>query len=443
MRTRLNIFLLLLLLIPISVSATGLGEIKLKSALGEPLSAEIEVIENPSEALSALTARIASPEEYAAMGLPDTYLSAGLHIQVVQHADNVRVLKLSSDHPVNEPFLELLIHAESSTVNVSRQFTLLVDPPASSFGEETDAPSKAENKPNVENKPKALARNTEMTEEESVPEYVPRKSRKSSRNQAKKAPVVTHVTDELAANVDVEAESYTTQSGDVFGKIAQRYQPEGIRLKRVMAVFFAANPDAFIDGDMNQLKVGQTLLIPTQESMGGTSKEAKEPGKPALAAIKEQNTTPKPDANPKFVLKISPGDTEPNSSNVTDKPAIDPSTTTSVVNSAPANNGNDAASKPDQAQSADPNAAPVNSQQLSPADVLPIAPPAPPAQAVAKKPMLAQSVVDNSSFIDSLMANLPWIAFGMAISLLSILVVYVLNKRRLAAMQELQQSIFK
>jgi pilus assembly protein FimV len=355
----------------------------------------------------------------------------------VQHADNVRVLKLSSDHPVNEPFLELLIHAESSTVNVSRQFTLLVDPPASSLGEETDAPSKAENKP------KALARNTEMTEEESVPEYVPRKSRKSSRNQAKKAPVVTHVTDELAANVDVEAESYTTQSGDVFGKIAQRYQPEGIRLKRVMAVFFAANPDAFIDGDMNRLKVGQTLLIPTQESMGVISKEAKELGKPALAAIKEQNTTPKPDANPKFVLKISPGDTEPNSSNITDKPAIDPSTTTSVVNSAPANNGNNAASKPDQAQSADLNAAPVNSQQLSPADVLPIAPPAPPAQAVAKKPMLAQSVVDNSSFIDSLMANLPWIAFGMAISLLSILVVYVLNKRRLAAMQKLQQSIFK
>jgi len=453
MLTRLKLFFVLLLLIPISVSAAGLGRIKVKSALGEPLSAEIELIESSSEESASLNAHIANAQDYAASGLPDAYIPPGIKVQVVRRIDNSRILQISSDRPINEPFLELLIKAETSTTNVLRQYTLLLDPPASRFSDD-DA------KPATEAKPKAASRNAVATDlalsDEPVPEYVPRKSRKSSRHKAKKSQdtAVTYDANKVSPAPELTADSYTTQSGDVFGKVAQRYQPEGVSLKKVMAAFYAANPDAFVNGDMNQLKAGQTLRIPTQEAMSGKPASPKEPAAPAPIKTKEQNmAVAKPDAPPKFVLKISPGDIDSDAQARADHP------------DAPVNNSPAASSAPGSSISGstapvDPSAPATNPQAPATPDATTVNPDAPVAETPpvaeapppaaspatppqAEKPLLVQSTVDNKSFLDNLLANLQWIAIGMVIPMLVWLAVFILNKRRLKAMRELQQSIFE
>ncbi|MGZ8252346.1 MAG: type IV pilus assembly protein FimV, partial [Methylophilaceae bacterium] len=74
MLTKIKIFLVLSLLIPVSVSGAGLGRIAVKSGLGEPLSAEIELIESPSEEVASLAAHIGSAQDYASSGLSDAYI---------------------------------------------------------------------------------------------------------------------------------------------------------------------------------------------------------------------------------------------------------------------------------------------------------------------------------------------------------------------------------
>ena len=445
MLNRLKLFLVLLLVIPVSVSGAGLGRIKVKSALGEPLSAEIELIESSSDETSSLTAHIANAADYAASGLPDAYIPSGIKVQVVRHADNSRVLQVSSDRPINEPFLELLIKAETPTTNVLRQYTLLLDPPASRFSDEDTKVADAKPKTTLRN---AVAPDAAMSDEP-VPEYVPRKSRKS-HHKAKKlqdtAPAYEANKTSPAPQPELSADSYTTQSGDVFGKVAQRYQPEGVSLKKVMAAFYAANPDAFVAGDMNQLKAGQTLRIPTQEAMSGKATPLKEPASPPAVKTKNQNTTvAKPEAEPKFVLKISPGDTDSDAQARADHPdtpvnntagtQASGSATAPVDPNAPAN---PAATTPDAAANLD---API-AETPSVTEEAPVVPPAV-TQPAAPKPLLVQSTVDNKSFIENLIANLQWIAIGMVLPLLIWLGVFLLNKRRLKAMRELQQSIFE
>lgn len=59
------------------------------------------------------------------------------------------------------------------------------------------------------------------------------------------------------------AQHYVVQPGDVFGKVAQKYQPPGLSLKKVMALIYAGNKKAFINGDPKRLIVGAKLIIPS------------------------------------------------------------------------------------------------------------------------------------------------------------------------------------
>jgi FimV-like protein len=58
-------------------------------------------------------------------------------------------------------------------------------------------------------------------------------------------------------------EVYIVQPGDVFGKVAQKYQPAGVSLKQVMRAIYAKNKNVFVNGDQKRLIVGAKLAIPS------------------------------------------------------------------------------------------------------------------------------------------------------------------------------------
>src|SRR5215470_9668267 len=55
---------------------------------------------------------------------------------------------------------------------------------------------------------------------------------------------------------------YTVQPGDTLGKIAQATLHQGVTVPQMSVAIFRANESAFLDGNMNHLKVGRTLKIP-------------------------------------------------------------------------------------------------------------------------------------------------------------------------------------
>ena len=65
-------------------------------------------------------------------------------------------------------------------------------------------------------------------------------------------------------------QTYVVAPGDIFGKVCQKYQPEGVSLKRVMAAFYDLNKSAFKNGDQTKLIVGSTLIVPSAQALGAT-----------------------------------------------------------------------------------------------------------------------------------------------------------------------------
>ena len=106
--------------------AAGLGELRLESELGRPLKAEIEIVSVQSGE-EGFSARLA-PSLYQAGVEVDPALS-GVQFTVVQRGAR-SVLRLSTHQPVNRPYLELPVELRSSTGRVTRQYTVLLNPPS-------------------------------------------------------------------------------------------------------------------------------------------------------------------------------------------------------------------------------------------------------------------------------------------------------------------------
>lgn len=105
--------------------AAGLGELRLLSSLGQPLNAEIDIVSvRPGE--QNFSARLA-PSVYEA-GVPVDPALSGIRFTVVRRGAR-SVLRLSTRQAVNGPYLELPVELRSSATRLTRQYTLLLDPP--------------------------------------------------------------------------------------------------------------------------------------------------------------------------------------------------------------------------------------------------------------------------------------------------------------------------
>lgn len=357
----------MLLLLPMLASAAGIGKINVKSALGEPLKAEVEVFVSDSNELDLAVARLGSMQDYADAGIADAYVS-GVNANIIKKSNGRYAIELQSNQAVNEPYLELLVKLDTKTSNLMRQYTVLLDPPMSALNDEpsqetrvssgtiaTKASIKKSKRSDATRDDKVVSP-TDSGQNDTAALVSPsvEATRQISTPKTHQAPT---------GRVNASDETYVAQAGDVFGKIAQRYQPEGVPLVKVMAAFYALNKSAFIAGDVQRLKAGSVIRIPDQESLNGTGrlkaaqpvakqeqvslpaasqdparevthppiKEYKQESKPA-ADLAKAEPTPQTDKNvsenptkgdTNYVLKVSPGDTSVSTSRPAPPPMTD------------------------------------------------------------------------------------------------------------------------
>jgi pilus assembly protein FimV len=65
-----------------------------------------------------------------------------------------------------------------------------------------------------------------------------------------------------------EGKQVTVQNGDTAGKIAAAVKPPSVSLDQMLVALLSANPEAFIGGNVNRLKSGVVLDIPSVEQAG-------------------------------------------------------------------------------------------------------------------------------------------------------------------------------
>ena len=234
--------------------ALALGRMVVLSHLGEPLRAEIEIAEINAAEASSLSVRTATPAAFKAAGLEYSPALGNLQIVPSRSSDGRSILKVTGSRPVNDPFLEVLLDANWSSGRLSRNYTLLLDPPASGVGA---ASVQAQVAPQIgalsPRAPSTLAPSAPVA---STGQRITPEQRAAAIASARQSRAPSPFAAPAATGQVV------VRPGDTAGRIAASRKPANVSLDQMLVALLQANPDAFVAGNVNRIRAGAVLDIP-------------------------------------------------------------------------------------------------------------------------------------------------------------------------------------
>jgi len=238
--------------------ALGLGRVIVQSALGEPLRAEIEIVEISADEAASLQASVASADAFRAAGLEYTAAVTNVRISLQKRTDGRSYLRLSSDRPVSEPFVDLILEARWASGRIVRDYTMLFDPP----NLRATAPAMvAPTAPSVSRPPPPPVATLPAPAAAPAPSAAPAPV---SPPPSRPAPVAQAPTPAAPAEraPTTDGQKIVVKPGDTAGKIAAQAKPASVSLDQMLVALLRSNPDAFAGGNVNRLKAGAVLDVP-------------------------------------------------------------------------------------------------------------------------------------------------------------------------------------
>ena len=233
-------------------NALGLGEMRLDSSLNQPLSATIQLQDASGLAASDIIVSLAQPDAFEKAGIDRPFFLTDLRFIPMFKNDRL-FIRVESTLPVREPYLNFLVELRRPGGSILREYTVLLDPPlyepqrgtfaapaAALTQPRASRPDAAPSIPRQADQTRAAASTSSRTQLQSLPDLQPQEG----------------------------AEQYTTQAGDSLWDIAVNQRPDrSVPIRVSMSAIHALNPDAFIDGDIDRLRRGHTLTLPTRAQL--------------------------------------------------------------------------------------------------------------------------------------------------------------------------------
>lgn len=229
--------------------ALGLGEIELQSYLNEPMDAEIVLPQSQGIDPGDVFVNIAPERAYQRLGLQRSQFLGKLRFDVTTRANGSLVVNVSSREPLREPYLNFLLELTWPNGRLMREYAVLVDPPVyaedSGVSESVRASSSA---PAAESQSASSARSAE-----------------SARRQARV---------DQSRSSGYQSDTFgATGPSDTLWTIASSVRPDNsLSMQQVMLALQDLNPDAFIGNNINRLKRGQVLRVPTADQIRSRSR---------------------------------------------------------------------------------------------------------------------------------------------------------------------------
>ena len=234
------------------IDAAGLGGINVLSQLGQPFSAEIDLVNVSKEESATLATRLAPPDAYRAANLQFNPVLSGMRLSIERRSDGRPFIRATSARPVSEPFIDMLVELTWQGGRIVREYSALLDPP----GMET--PAAAITAPVVAAplaKPAPAAKPPVAVE---TPAPAP---------AARATPAPAAAAPASAPSRPIGGSEYAVKQGDTLGQIAAGLKPDGISLDQMMIGLLRANPDAFINNNINLVKTGKILRAPERDQL--------------------------------------------------------------------------------------------------------------------------------------------------------------------------------
>jgi pilus assembly protein FimV len=243
----------------LNAHAVGMGEIAVRSKLNQPLRAEVPMIQLGSADIDQ--ARIIfRPVDDIAVGSTNSSIVSKLSGRFVAQGGGQYQLQIRSSESIREPVVTFYIEVVLPSSHTRREFTVLLDPQVTAIPDAADAA------------PDLQARTVDFEAmEQSIAALSAPPGAKRDRSLRAEPPLAG--TQAVAAPVErVPARKTGTLAGDTYGPvmpnetlwaIARRVRPNrSMTMQEVMARLLEANPDAFVNRDIDRLRVGVSLHIP-------------------------------------------------------------------------------------------------------------------------------------------------------------------------------------
>jgi FimV-like protein len=226
-----------------SAQALTLSRPVVQSKQGEALRVEIDVSEITIAEQIELQATIASPEVYKAAKVEVPMLNGqplDVQVQLLRRDHGWPYLKITSKQPINTNFLDLLIDLRWANGRLLRDVSLSID----------DVNAK---KPTAPLMPGFTGSRKDASEMPSLYD----KNRKAKSTSA-----------------TVEADGkIKVKRGDTASELTANKTPDGVSLEQMLVALLRSNPDAFVESNVNRMKEGALLTLPTEQEAKSISRD--------------------------------------------------------------------------------------------------------------------------------------------------------------------------
>jgi pilus assembly protein FimV len=241
-------------LVSFDAQALSLGAIRVLSSLGEPLRAEVNLIDLTEAQARSLRPSLGKSDAYESMGLDYNPDLETMQFNLQRSPDGRAVLQLNNSRPVTSVFVDIVLEVSWAAGKVTRNFTLLLTPP------QTDSATAAA----VPVTP-VLPLATAATPATAAPPAEPATAASAPSHPLVDKPAVPTVA------APASKKSVRVVRGDTAGQLAMQNLPVQVSLDQMLLAVLRSNPNAFVAGNVNRLKTGAVLSMPTAADATGVA----------------------------------------------------------------------------------------------------------------------------------------------------------------------------
>lgn len=259
-------------------SALSLGRLSVQSALGETLKADIDVTSLTPDEAANLRVKVAPPDAYRIAGVDYNPVLPSTSVTLQRRADGTPFLRITSDRPVQEPFVDVILELSWSSGRLLREYTLLFDPPSTAKAPAPTTPAAIAAAPAPARASRAepaqapataaadAASRAEARRAAAASAAADAASKAAARRAAAPAPTPSPAPSSDSAQT-AEGSQYTVRPGDTLSGIATKLQVSGVSLDQMLVGLYQGNSQAFAGNNMNRLRAGAVLNVPSQDKL--------------------------------------------------------------------------------------------------------------------------------------------------------------------------------
>ena len=259
-------------------SALSLGRLSVQSALGETLKADIDVTSLTPDEAANLRVKVAPPDAYRIAGVDYNPVLPSTSVTLQRRADGTPFLRITSDRPVQEPFVDVILELSWSSGRLLREYTLLFDPPSTAKAPAPTTPAAIAAAPAPARASRAepaqapataaadAASRAEARRAAAASAAADAASKAAARRAAAPAPTPSPAPSSDSAQT-AEGSQYTVRAGDTLSGIATKLQVSGVSLDQMLVGLYQGNSQAFAGNNMNRLRAGAVLNVPSQDKL--------------------------------------------------------------------------------------------------------------------------------------------------------------------------------